>query len=103
MQMQDSAEGQVDPFVELELDDPVVPNNEIHTSPIIMNEPSPRWNVKYDYIMISATSTVTATVYDKQGFFDGIMSLPKTLLGEDHVLWLLNGQCMQVDPACMTI
>lgn len=80
--LEDNAEGQVDPFVELELDDPVVPNNEIHTSPIIMNEPSPRWNVKYDYIMISATSTVTATVYDKQGFFDGIMSLPKTLLGK---------------------
>ncbi|DBA90530.1 TPA: hypothetical protein ACH3X1_003782 [Trebouxia sp. C0004] len=80
--LEDNAEGQVDPFVELELDDPVVANNEIHTSPIIMNEPSPRWNVKYDYIMISATSTVTATVYDKQGFFDGIMSLPKTLLGK---------------------
>lgn len=73
----------MDPFVELELDDPVVENNEVHTSPIIMNEPSPRWNVKYDYIMISATSTVTATVYDKQGLFDGIMALPKTLLGDN--------------------
>lgn len=80
--LQDSAEGQVDPFVRLELDDPVVANNEIHSSPIIMNEPSPRWNVKYDYIMVSATSTLTATVYDKQGFFDGITALPKMLLGD---------------------
>lgn len=80
--LEDSAEGQVDPFVRLELDDPVVANNEIHSSPIIMNEPSPRWNVKYDYIMVSATSTLTATVYDKQGFFDGITALPKMLLGK---------------------
>ncbi len=46
------------PFVELEIDDPAGSKHEVHTSPIIMNEPSPRWNVKYDYIMVSATSTL---------------------------------------------
>ena len=80
--LQDAQEAQVDPFVEMELDDPVSEHNEVHTSPIIMNEASPRWNQKYDYIMISATSTLTATVYDKQGLFDGIFALPKVLLGK---------------------
>ena len=81
--LQDAAEAQVDPFVELELADPD-PNSdtEVHTSPIIMNEASPRWNIKYDYIMVSATSTLTAVVYDKQGLFDGVLALPKVLLGK---------------------
>lgn len=80
--LEDAQEAQVDPFVEMELDDPVSEHNEVHTSAIIMNEASPRWNQKYDYIMISATSTLTATVYDKQGLFDGIFALPKVLLGK---------------------
>ena len=82
--LQDGGEGEVDPFVELEIDDPAGSNHELHTSPIIMNEPSPRWNIKYDYIMVSATSTFTATVWDKQGLFDSLLSL-KTLLGEQPV------------------
>ena len=88
--LQDGGEGEVDPFVELEIDDPAGDSkHEVHTSPIIMNEPSPRWNVKYDYIMVSATSTFTATVWDKQGLFDSLLSL-KTLLGEhvvDYHVW----------------
>ncbi|KAL3130563.1 hypothetical protein ABBQ38_008369 [Trebouxia sp. C0009 RCD-2024] len=79
--LEDGGEGEVDPFVELEIDDPAGSKHEVHTSPIIMNEPSPRWNVKYDYIMVSATSTFTATVWDKQGLFNSLLSL-KTLLGK---------------------
>ena len=78
---QDGGEGEVDPFVTLTLDDPANPEDETHTSPIIMNENSPRWNIKYDFVMVSATSTLTAVVWDKQGFFNGIMSVPKLLLG----------------------
>ena len=82
--LQDGGEGEVDPFVELEISDPAGSSHEVHTSPIIMNEPSPRWNIKYDYIMVSATSSFTATVWDKQGLFDSLLSL-KTLLGTTSV------------------
>lgn len=90
--VQDGGEGEVDPFVELEIDDPAGSKHEVHTSPIIMNEPSPRWNVKYDYIMVSATSTFTATVWDKQGLFDSLLSL-KTLLGEASYVPRLTRYC----------
>ena len=79
--LQDGGEGEVDPFVTLTLDDPTNSEDETHTSPIIMNENSPRWNIKYDFVMVSATSTLTAVVWDKQGLFAGIMSVPKLLLG----------------------
>lgn len=79
--LQVGGEGEADPFVELEIDDPAGSKHEVHTSPIVMNENSPRWNIKYDYIMVSATSTFTATVWDKQGLFDSLLSI-KTLLGE---------------------
>lgn len=83
----------MDPFVELEIDDPAGSKHEVHTSPIIMNEPSPRWNIKYDYIMVSATSTFTATVWDKQGLFDSLLSL-KTLLGE-RAMYYVNCKAAQ--------
>lgn len=78
---QDGGEGEVDPFVTLTLEDPDG-EDETHTSPIIMNENSPRWNIKYEFVMVSATSSLTAVVWDKQGLFDGIMSVPKLLLGK---------------------
>lgn len=83
--LQDGGEGEVDPFVTLTLEDPTA-EDETHTSPIIMNENSPRWNIKYEFVMVSATSTLTAVVWDKQGLFNGIMAVPKLLLGESCTL-----------------
>ena len=71
---------ELDTFVELELHDPDKADVELQRTSVIMNEESPRWGEKFDFVMVSATSTLDLTVYDKQGFFDNLLSV-KALTG----------------------
>ena len=44
------------------------------------NEPDPHWNIKFDFVLVSATSTIHFDVYDKKGMLQEIFSL-KTITG----------------------
>ena len=78
MQLEETDE--LDTFVELELHDPEKADVESQRSSVIMNEDNPRWGEKFDFVMVSATSALDLTVYDKQGFFDNLLSV-KALTG----------------------
>ena len=80
MQLEETDE--LDTFVELELHDPDKDDVELQRSSVIMNEDNPRWGEKFDFVMVSATSALDLNVYDKQGFFDNLLSV-KALTG-DH-------------------
>ena len=68
-------EGEVDPFVELALYDPATNNTDVLSSTQMVNEPNPKWGEKFDFTMISATSRLNITVWDKLNFFEGRFSL----------------------------
>ena len=76
-----AASGDVDPFVELALYDPATNSTDVLWSSHMVNEPNPKWGEKFDFTMISATSRLTITVWDKLNFFEGRFSL-KGLTGE---------------------
>ncbi|KAK9825678.1 hypothetical protein WJX81_002318 [Elliptochloris bilobata] len=67
--------GDVDPFVELALYDPATNSHDVLWSSHMVNEPNPKWGEKFDFTMISATSRLNITVWDKLNFFEGRFSL----------------------------
>lgn len=67
--------GEVDPFVELSLYDPAANSTDVLWSSQMVNEPNPKWGEKFDFTMISATSRLNITVWDKLNFFEGRFSL----------------------------
>lgn len=81
-------EGEVDPFVELALYDPASNNTDVLWSSQMVNEPNPKWGEKFDFTMISATSRLNITVWDKLNFFEGRFSL-KGLTGALTPTWVL--------------
>ena len=76
------AEGKVDPFVELVLQDPTREEQEDQRqlSTCIPNEPSPRWGDKFDFIDVSPSSSLLVTVWDKKGSLESFLSF-KALKG----------------------
>ena len=76
------AEGKVDPFVELVLQDPTREEEEDQRqlSTCIPNEPSPRWGDKFDFIDVSPSSSLLVTVWDKKGTLESFLSF-KALKG----------------------
>jgi hypothetical protein len=77
----DEEEDEVDPFIELVLNDPTKPKPDVQTSAVVMNESNPRWGDKYDFINVSAASSLTVVVWDKESFLSSLLSL-KTLVGK---------------------
>ena len=75
MELMQAASGDVDPFVELALYDPATNSTDVLWSSHMVNEPNPKWGEKFDFTMISATSRLTITVWDKLNFFEGRFSL----------------------------
>jgi Ca2+-dependent lipid-binding protein len=60
-----------DSYVELRLSDPDNPNGpDICKSEVVLNERSPRYRCKKDFVYVSATSTLTLTVYDVPGMME---------------------------------
>ena len=76
------AEGKVDPFVELVLQDPTreLEEDQRQLSTCIPNEPSPRWGDKFDFIDVSPASSLLVTVWDKKGTLESFLSF-KALKG----------------------
>lgn len=74
-----TADGQVDPFVELSLFDPATGGSKKQTSATWNNEPNPKWGEKFDFVNISATSVLTVTVWDKKGMLESVVNAVKSL------------------------
>ena len=81
-------DGTVDPYVVLQLDDPASVKPEVQASSSMTNEPNPHYNAKFDFAMISATSTLRIHVYDKKTTMQNVLAHPVKMLtgnitGED--------------------
>ena len=74
-----TADGQVDPFVELSLYDPALGSSKKQWSATWNNEPNPKWGEKFDFVNISATSVLTVTVWDKKNVFESLVNTVKAL------------------------
>lgn len=74
-----TADGQVDPFVELALFDPATAEVKKQWSATWNNEPNPKWGEKFDFVNISATSLLTVTVWDKKGMLESVATAVKGL------------------------
>lgn len=74
-----TADGQVDPFVELSLYDPATGTSKKQWSATWNNEPNPKWGEKFDFVNISATSVLTVTVWDKKGVLESVVNAVKSL------------------------
>ena len=61
--------------MELALFDPATNSTDVLWSSHMVNEPNPKWGEKFDFTMISATSRLNITVWDKLNFFEGRFSL----------------------------
>lgn len=72
-----TADGQVDPFVELSLFDPATAEVKKQWSATWNNEPNPKWGEKFDFVNISATSLLTVTVWDKKGMLESVVTAVK--------------------------
>lgn len=65
----------MDPYVELLLYDPARNDAERQESSHLVNEPNPKWDEKFDFVMCSAPSVLTVNVYDSLGWLEGRLSL----------------------------
>jgi len=78
----EAKDGTVDPYVVFQLEDPCSVRPEVQASSSMTNEPNPHFNTKFDFAMISATSTLRVHVYDKKSTMQNVMAHPvKTLTG----------------------
>lgn len=60
-----------DSYIELKLTDPDGPDDaDVRRSEVIFNERSPRFRCQQDFVYVTATSTLTLTVYDQPGLFE---------------------------------
>lgn len=64
--------------VQVKMLDPDSPEGpEIRITEVIINEQSPRFRAKFDFVYISATSMLTLTVFEKAGMWDSVMKFGK--------------------------
>ena len=54
---------------------------EVHSTEVVINEQSPRFRAKFDFVYISATSMLTLTVFEKAGMWDSVMKFGKKVCG----------------------
>lgn len=78
-----ASDGGVDPYAVLTLTDPKKVKPEVQQSYMMHNEPSPHWNQKFDFAMVSATSTLGIQVFDKKSTMQTVLSNPvKSIAGK---------------------
>lgn len=73
-------DGTVDPYVVLRLEDPASVKPEEQRSSSMTNEANPHYNTKFDFVMISATSTLRIYVYDKKSTLQNVMAQPVKMI-----------------------
>lgn len=66
----------MDPWVEITLYDKLQGRSETVRSSVKLNECNPRWDMKFDFVDVSAASRVTIVVFDKgaSGMLPGLVS-----------------------------
>lgn len=65
----------------------------------VVNDSSPRWGTKFDFVDITAGSTLFCQVYDKPGVLEGMSSNLKSVVGikkSDKLLGLVRVPVMDV-------
>ncbi len=67
--------GQVDAYIRMTLYDPSTGNTEAFRTSTQINDPSPRYNQKFDFIDVPAISHFTATVFDKSGLIESRLTM----------------------------
>lgn len=67
--------GEPDPYVKFRLYDPTTGKHIEQMSGVVYNEASPRWNEKFDFIMVPAGSQLLATIYDKTTVYEKVVTL----------------------------
>lgn len=67
--------GQVDAYVRMTLYDPSTGHTEAFRTTTQINDPSPRFNQKFDFIDVPAISHFTASVYDKSGLIESRLTM----------------------------
>ena len=65
----------MDSYVRLALFDATTGVETAFRTDIQMNDTSPRYNQKFDFIDVPATSSFSATVFDKSGLIESRMSM----------------------------
>jgi hypothetical protein len=66
---------EVDPYVRLTLFDATTGGTEAFRTSTQMNDASPRWGEKFDFINVPATSFLTATIYDRSSMIESRLSM----------------------------
>lgn len=64
-----------DTYVAFHLHDKVAKKTEVQKSTYVLNDDSPRWGDKFDFVMINAKSDLTVMVMEKPGFMESMMSM----------------------------
>lgn len=64
-----------DTYVVFSLNDKVTKTTEVQKSIYILNDDSPRWGDKFDFVMIHADSNLTVRVMEKPGFMESMMTM----------------------------
>ena len=64
-----------DTYVSFSLYDNITKKTEVQKSSYVLNDDSPRWGDKFDFVMINANSNLTVRVMEKPGFMESMMSM----------------------------
>lgn len=64
-----------DTYVSFSLFDKEAKRTEIQRSSVVLNDNSPRWGDKFDFVMINANSFLVVTVMEKPGFMESMMTM----------------------------
>ena len=64
----------MDSFCQLKLHDPAKDKPDMQHTKTMMNENFPRWDEKFDFVMISATSRMEVVAMDRTGFMQGMIT-----------------------------
>ena len=65
----------MDAYIRMTLYDPSTGNTEAFRTSTQINDPSPRYNQKFDFIDVPAISHFTATVFDKSGLIESRLTM----------------------------
>ena len=65
----------MDAYIRMTLYDPSTGNTEAFRTSTQINDPSPRYNQKFDFIDVPAISHFTASVFDKSGLIESRLTM----------------------------
>eukprot|EP00210_Caulerpa_lentillifera_P009648 g9204.t1 len=79
-----------DTYVAFHLHDKVAKKTEVQKSTYVLNDDSPRWGDKFDFVMINANSVLNVMVMEKPGFMESMMSMKFVRKTEDKPIGVIK-------------